>query len=363
MRIGLVTPWDVEDPRSWSGVVRPMVHHLRKEADVDVVPCGQEKPAPVDRLAAGLMGRAAGMPYLTGHAVATARRHGRALTRRLAYTDHDVVLGIAASAPLAYTRTDQPLVQVTDATFGAITDYYPLFTGLPAAVRYQGEIIERRSAKRTRAWVVASHWVASSLVDDYGVEVQRIHVAPFGPALEDIPQRSEFAGTVRALLVTSNWERKGGPMALEAMARARAAGTEVRLTVVGDHPALPDHVTGLGRVSPARMAELYARHDVLLELAAANAGGVTLTDAAHAGLPAIATRTGGVPDIVRDGVSGWLVPPGPQGVLEAAHLLSRLAQPETLPALACGARQHAHRVLNWQRWTEQVLTACAQAMR
>ncbi len=55
------------------------------------------------------------------------------------------------------------------------------------------------------------------------------------------------------------------------------------------------------------MADLYAAHDVLLEPARANAGGVTLTDATASGLPVVATRTGGVPSIVDDGVTGFLV--------------------------------------------------------
>ena len=363
MKIVLVTPWDAEDPRSWSGVVRPMVHHLRKEADIEVVPCGREKPAPIDRLAAGLMGRVANLPYLTGHAVATARRHGRTLSRRLADTEHDVVLGITASAPLAYTSTDRPLVQVTDATFGAITDYYPLFTGLPGVVRKQGETIERRSASRTAGWVVASHWAAKSLTHDYAVQADRVRVVPFGPATTSTVTRERSRSQeFRALLVTSDWERKGGSLAVAAVEQARAAGTHVRLTVVGNHPALPEHVTSLGRVPSEDMPQVYAEHDVLLELAAANAGGVTLTDAAHAGLPAIATRTGGVPDIVRDGVSGYLVPVGPQGVTAAARRLTELARPETRRRLARGTQEHARDVLSWDRWAGEVVAACARVV-
>ncbi|MFI7484324.1 glycosyltransferase family 4 protein [Kocuria sp. M1R5S2] len=361
MKISLVTPWNVDDPRAWSGVVQPMVRHLRDVADIVVVPCGQEAASPVDRVAAGAFGRAAGKPYLTGHAVATARRRGRALTDRLANVTCDVVLGIAASAPLAYTGTERPIVQVTDATFGAITGYYPLFTGLPAIVRRQGETIERRSALKTAGWVVASRWAANSLMQDYAVHPDKVRVAPFGPATNptEIREKAPSKG-LRALLVTSNWERKGGALALAAVEQARAAGTPVQLTVVGDHPVLPDHVTSLGRLPAERMSQVYAEHDVLLELAAANAGGVTLTDAAHAGLPVIATRTGGVPDIVRDGVSGFLVPVGAEGPVFAARQLLAMSRPEVHEGLVRGSRQHARDVLSWDRWAHQVLEACVQ---
>ena len=84
--------------------------------------------------------------------------------------DVDVVLSVAASTPLAYARHGLPVVEVSDSTFGAVTGYYPQFSGLHAVARWQGEALGRRTSRRAAAFLLASDWAARSLVEDYGVD-------------------------------------------------------------------------------------------------------------------------------------------------------------------------------------------------
>jgi glycosyltransferase involved in cell wall biosynthesis len=72
------------------------------------------------------------------------------------------------------------------------------------------------------------------------------------------------------------------------------------------------------------VAAFYGAIDVLL-LPSANEGTpVSVIEALAAGRPVVATRVGGVPDIVRDGVDGYLVAPGDPS--ELAERLVRLAR-------------------------------------
>ena len=110
------------------------------------------------------------------------------------------------------------------------------------------------------------------------------------------------------------------------------------------------------------MADLYAAHDVLLEPARANAGGVTLTDATASGLPVVATRTGGVPSIVDDGVTGFLVD-ADDPVREAVAALRRLAEPAAWRAMSEAGVRRGTEVLSWERWATTTVEVCGRVAR
>lgn len=123
-------------------------------------------------------------------------------------------------------------------------------------------------------------------------------------------------------------------------------------------PALPEvHALGY-QTAPEAMAALYRAADLFLGTAAEEAFGQTVLEAALTGLPVVAFRTGGIPEIVEDGRSGLLVPVGDVGALgEAVERL--LGDPALGAALgargreACAARFSLSRQLaNWEAFLE-----------
>ena len=115
---------------------------------------------------------------------------------------------------------------------------------------------------------------------------------------------------------------KGVPLLLEALAAARESLPDLCLTLVGDGPdreALLDQARALdlseavefaGYLSQTEVAALLAYADCLVLPSFAEGVPVVLMEAMAARLPVIATRVGGVSELVEDGVSGLLVPPG-----------------------------------------------------
>jgi len=108
-----------------------------------------------------------------------------------------------------------------------------------------------------------------------------------------------------------------------------AALPGVRLVVVGGGPAeaalrraMPGAVF-LGPKYGAELAEIYASLDIFVHSGARETFGQTLQEAAASGLPVVAPAAGGPIDIVSDGVTGFLVPPGAAGPLAGA--VTRLA--------------------------------------
>jgi glycosyltransferase involved in cell wall biosynthesis len=114
-----------------------------------------------------------------------------------------------------------------------------------------------------------------------------------------------------------------------ARALERLGSYDWRLLVVGDGPrrtcveesfgALPPgRVRFLGALPPDRLATCYTAADVMVWPAINEAYGMALLEAQAAGLPVVAGRTGGVPDIVRDGVTGLLTPIGDEAAFAEA---------------------------------------------
>ena len=105
----------------------------------------------------------------------------------------------------------------------------------------------------------------------------------------------------------------------------------VRLLMVGDGPMLEalkaqaatsDAATAIawvGRVAPDRVGEYYAKMNVLLNPSRFESFGVSILEAAAHGVPAIATRVGGIPEVVDAPSGAWLIAPSLEE-LQAAML-------------------------------------------
>jgi glycosyltransferase involved in cell wall biosynthesis len=101
-----------------------------------------------------------------------------------------------------------------------------------------------------------------------------------------------------------------------------------RLIVVGDGPAraevdqalrpVADRLAWLGAVPPETLPEIYAAADLKVWPALGEAYGMALLEAEATGVPVVAGRTGGVPDIVEDGRTGLLTPVGDVDAFAAA---------------------------------------------
>jgi glycosyltransferase involved in cell wall biosynthesis len=133
-----------------------------------------------------------------------------------------------------------------------------------------------------------------------------------------------------------------------ARALARLGDRPWQLTVAGDGPAgeairalFPAGRTCfLGQVAPADMPSVYADADLFVWPAINEAYGLVLLEAQAAGLPVVAGRTGGVPDIVADGKTGLLTPEGDDEAFAAA-LLRLLDNPDLRTRMGSAAANKA----------------------
>jgi glycosyltransferase involved in cell wall biosynthesis len=197
-----------------------------------------------------------------------------------------------------------------------------------ALVEVAKAAVNRRAFLAAAALVTWSRLAADSLAADYGVPASRIHVVPPGVDLERFrpgdDERPE--GLVRVLFVGGDFVRKGGPDLLAALQGLPEA--EVDVVTGSDVGPAPAGVRcrvhrGLGPGDPELLA-LYRRADVFVLPSRGDCLPQVLAEAAASGLPLVATATGAMAELVRDGANGFLVPAGSPGELRAA--LRRLVE-------------------------------------
>jgi colanic acid/amylovoran biosynthesis glycosyltransferase len=143
------------------------------------------------------------------------------------------------------------------------------------------------------------------------------------------------------LLSVGRLEReKGHSVLLDAIAWLEERGTAVRLELVGDGTRLEalqsqarrlgieSRVTFAGAIGQDRIRDHYRRADAFCLPSLGEGIPVVLMEALATGLPAIASNTMGIPELIEDGVTGLLVPAGRPD--ELADAIERLASDRAL---------------------------------
>jgi glycosyltransferase involved in cell wall biosynthesis len=221
--------------------------------------------------------------------------------------------------------------------------------------------IERRLARHTDALVAVSPEVRDDLVRLGVAPEKKIAVIRLGLDLDGrthvdvtsrVREREALGIPPERFLV--GWlgrftEIKKVDDLIRAFALLRERGADAALALVGDGPSraqMEALAEKLGIAADCHfvgyrkdVAPLFAAFDAVTLTSANEGTPVTLIEALAAGRPVVATDVGGVADVVRDGESGFLVPPG--DVDQIADRLARLAGDEGLRR-AFGERGRAY---------------------
>ena len=211
-------------------------------------------------------------------------------------------------------------------------------------------LVERWLARRTTALVAVSPQVRDDLVSLGVAPAEAFAVVRLGIELEDrVAVPADARERTRRLLGIApdrfvvGWVGrmtgvKRTDDVLRAVQRLREQGVDAALLMVGDGPDR-EHVErrakALGIVRHCfflgyqdDVGPYYAAIDAFVLTSGNEGTPVSAIEALAAGRPVVASRVGGVPDVVRDGVDGFLVAPG-----DVERLAERLAELANDPEL------------------------------
>ena len=116
---------------------------------------------------------------------------------------------------------------------------------------------------------------------------------------------------------------------------------------------LTDKVTFLGFVPHGEIGEWYVSGDILVNPSLSESFGMSLVEAMMWELPVIGTKVGGMPEIIEEAVTGWLVEPGdPQELADA--IVTVLEDPLLAKKMGENGRRRAMKMFSWDQISEKV---------
>jgi colanic acid/amylovoran biosynthesis glycosyltransferase len=179
---------------------------------------------------------------------------------------------------------------------------------------------------------------------------------------------------LRILTVGRLEREKGHGILLEALAALVSHGLDVELRVVGDGSQrrrltervaeleIDSRVAFVGKAGQDRIQEHYADADLFCLPSLGEGVPVVLMEAMAMGVPVIATRVGGVPELVEHGVSGLLAPPAdPVALAEAIATLAE--DPEARERMGTAGRRRVFKQHDIERVAGQLFDALSQVAR
>jgi glycosyltransferase involved in cell wall biosynthesis len=189
-----------------------------------------------------------------------------------------------------------------------------------------------------------------------GVPAERLRVHRLGIDVDAFAPGVRSGTPIEVVMVGRFIEKKGFEYGLRAFARAAREVPALRLTLVGDGEReralralvrterLSDRVTFTGALPPDRIARMLATSHVLLAPSVVDRSGnresglIVVKEASAAGAVPVGSLHGGIPEIIDDGITGFLVPE--RDVATLADRLLRLAHdPDLRERLSRAARE------------------------
>jgi UDP-glucose:(heptosyl)LPS alpha-1,3-glucosyltransferase len=213
---------------------------------------------------------------------------------------------------------------------------------------------------RVSRFVAASDGVKNELLAAYPLASSGVDVIPNGVDLDRfVPDasartraRQRFSltdGELVAAFVGSEWGRKGLAQAIAGVALATGwklvidgSGDQAKYRGIAEALGVSERVMFAGKTPDVALT--YQAADAFLFPSSYEAFPLVALEAAATGLPLLSTRTNGVTELLKDGISGWLLDGSPDDIAKG---LARLGADESLRQRMGRASREAAKHYEW----------------
>lgn len=380
LKIAFLTAFDLNDISTWSWgrvfyhMERALQEHCGDVTQIGPIHCWEQSLARGIRKAARHILKKNYIPY---HNFLVARKYSSVAARKLAGQSFDVIFAPAAEPEIAFLTTDIPIVLMEDATYGQLINYYPDYSNLLKRAIYELNVLEAMALKKADLIVASSEWNARSIVEEYRTHPQKVRVVPLGANFSSPPPkeevlRKEKSDRCRLLFVGSDWDRKGGEIAFEALLKLHEMGIQAELIVCGctppgrfshEHMRVIPFLNKNDEKQRRELEMLFMTSDFFFLPTRGDCTPIVFCEANAYGLPVITTNTGGVSGVIAEGENGFMLPYAARGTAYAELIVSLYRDDQRYASLVRSSRAAFDNKLNWDAWGISVANLIAQLLR
>jgi len=364
MRIAYVTTYDSSDLHQWSGTGY-YIHSALKSNAVQTIPIGnlRNRYDQIIRVKTILYKRLFSQKYRKDREPLLLKSYAYQIKKCLSSINYDAVFS-PGTLPIAYLRTEKPIIFWTDSTFAGMIDYYPDFKNLCGETIRNGNMVEQLALSKTCVAIYSSEWAANSAIENYEVNPAKVKVVPFGAnidcdrdieAIHKIINNKEF-DVCKLLFIGVDWVRKGGDISIKVAEILNQRGIKTEIHIVGCAPSgeIPSFAKLHGFVSKKTeegrklLDKLFKESHFLIMPSRAECSAITFAEASSFGLPSMTTSVGGIPTVIHDGINGqtFALKEGPEKYCDYIERLMCSRQEYEQLAMS-SFREYSER-LNWE---------------
>jgi glycosyltransferase involved in cell wall biosynthesis len=248
-----------------------------------------------------------------------------------------------------------PTILSMDATpinMDSIGHAYGHIAGTGALERVK-HFLTKKAFHRAAHLVTFSQWAKNSLIQDYEIPEQKITVNMPGVDLSrwSVVEADREELSPRVLFVGGDFHRKGGDVLVQC-ARSMPGDWNVDIITSESVPSaegLPGTRIHLGlKADTPELLALYRKANIFVLPTIADCSPLVIFEAMAAGLPVIATRIGGISEMVIHGETGLLIPPSsPVALSEAIRELAK--DPTRRRAMGIAGRRRVEKYFDGPR--------------
>lgn len=214
---------------------------------------------------------------------------------------------------------------------------------------------ERQLFSRATHLFAISNCVKTSLLQDYGIEPEKVTVVGASGDFQSPYEGEKNFGSKQILFNGSDFKRKGGDLVLAAFKKVRQILPEAKLVIIGRKLLLhEDGIDNPGHISRSQLQNLFLNTDLVLAPAYCDPFPRFVLEAMNYGIPCIVSANDGMPEIVEHEVNGIVIEQ-PTALSLANHIINLLSNPSLLTSMSQAARSQVRTKLNWNNIANNIV--------